>query len=82
MMDFIVGLSIGTAAGIMACILFRNGGPVKTDANKHVDTLNTQAQKNLQKLQQNRSQIAQVSQKAQIARQDLNTKITDLANQE
>jgi gas vesicle protein len=81
-MEFIVGLSIGAAAGIMAGVLFRNGSPVKADANKHVDTLNTQAQKNLQKLQQNRNQIAQVGQKAQTAQQDLNSKITELVNQE
>ena len=81
-MEFIVGLSIGIAAGIMLGVLFRNGSPVKTDANKHVDNLNTQAQKNLQKLQQNRNQIAQVSQKAQTAKQDLTSKITELANEE
>ena len=81
-MEFIVGLSIGAAAGIMVGVLSRNGSPVKTDANKHVDTLNTQAQKNLQKLQQNRSQIAQVSQKAKTVQQDLNSKITELASQE
>ncbi len=81
-MDFIVGLSIGAVAGIMVGILFRNGSPVKTDANKHVDNLNTQAQKSLQKLQQNRSQIAQVSQKADTAHRDLKSKISELANQE
>jgi len=81
-MDFIVGLAIGVAAGVMVGILFRNGSPIKLDAHKHVDNLNTQAQKSLQKLQQNRSQIAQVSQKADTAHRDLKSKINELANQE
>ncbi len=81
-MDFIIGLSVGTAAGIVVGMLFRNGSPVKTDANKHVDSLNSQAQKNLQKLQQNQQQIAQVSEKAESARLGLKSKITELASQD
>mgnify|MGYP001466263839 CR=1 FL=1 len=81
-MDFFMGLLLGAAAGFLMEDLLRNGCPFKSDADKHVDNLNAQAQKNLHKLQQSRNQIAQVSQKAGDAHRDLQSKIHELASQE
>jgi hypothetical protein len=81
-MEFVFTLILGACAGLIIGILMGLELAAKPDVNSQVDDLNTQAQKNLQKLQQNRNQIAQVSQKADTARIDLKSKITELANQE
>ena len=81
-MDFIFGMFTGIGIGLIIGSLITEGIPSKPNADKHVDNLNTQAQKNLQKLQENQNKIAQVSQKADTAHRDLKTKIAELAHQD
>lgn len=79
-MEFGLGMFVGIAVGVIAT-LFINATP-QTNADKHVELLNTQAKKSLQKLQQSSKQISQVSVKAETVRRDLKLQITELADQE
>jgi len=79
-MEFCIGLFVGLAAGVMGTV-FVNSVP-QSSADKHLDSLNAQAKKNLQKLQQSRNQIAQVSTKAGSAHRELKSQISELAGEE
>jgi hypothetical protein len=78
-MEFCIGLFSGIAVGVVATII--STASPQTKADKHVELLNAKAQKDLEKLQQSRNQIAQVSLKADGAHRELRTKISDLASQ-
>lgn len=81
-MEFVFGMITGASVGLFIGILIGLELAVKPDVNSQVDDLNTQAQKNLDELQETQHQIAQVSQKADTAQRSLKSKITELANQE
>lgn len=79
-MEFSLGLFAGVAIGVVGTI-FCTYTP-QNNADKQVDLLNTQAKRNLQRLEQSRKQIAQVSNKAGCAHRELQSQITELAGQE
>lgn len=79
-MEFGLGMFVGVAVGVVAT-LFINAAP-QSNVDKHVELLNEQAKKNLQQLQKSRHQISQVSVKAETVRRDLQSQITELAEQE
>lgn len=77
-MEFMLGLAVGIAAGIITRIPTTKT-ITKNSADKHVDTLSSKAQKALTHLKQTKEQIAGVSQKAAAANKTLNQQINELS---
>ena len=81
-MEFVFALILGACVGLIIGILIGLECAPKSDVNRQVDDLNTQAQKNLDEFQETQYQITQVSQKADTIQRGLLSKITELANHE
>lgn len=76
-MEFMIGL----IAGVIVCLSFKVPPKSligKKNAGKHVDVLSTKAHKALTGLERTKSEIAQVSQKAEAAHSELTGKISKL----
>ena len=79
-MEFVSALILGACVGLIIGILMGLELAEKPDVNSQVDDLNTQAQKNLDELQETQHQITQVTQKADTIQRGLKSKITELVN--
>lgn len=79
-MEFVFALILGVCVGLIIGILMGLELAEKPDVNSQVDDLNTQAQKNLDELQETQHQITQVTQKADTIQRGLKSKITELVN--
>ena len=79
-MEFVSALILGACVGLIIGILMGLELAAKPDVNSQVDDLNTQAQKNLDELQETQYQITQVTQKADTIQRSLKSKITELVN--
>ena len=77
-MEFMIGLAIGVAAGIITHIPAKKI-TTKSSATKHLDALSGKAQKALAELKQTQGTIANVGQKADAANRDLHQQISEMA---
>ena len=81
-MEFVFALILGACVGLIIGILIGLECAPKSDVNRQVDDLNSQAQKHLDDLQETQKQIHIVSLKADVARRGIKSKISELSEQE